>query len=191
MLQADVYQSVDDGGVVHLTNVPSEPHYQILLHVSFDVLGKIEDEKSSSGQEKQIFPYAALIRKAAQEQNLDQALLRAIITVESANNPHAVSSEGAVGLMQLMPDTAHRYGVLDRFDPGENIRAGAKYLHDLILLFHDDLPLALAAYNAGEDAVENHGNQIPPYPETREYVPRVMSLYKKYRMESLEAGIAK
>ena len=92
--------------------------------------------------------------------------------------------KGAARLMQLMPDTAKRYGVKNRLDPAQSIHGGARYLRDLIRLFKNDLQLAVAAYNAGENAVVRHGNRIPPYSETMTYVPRVMSYYKKYRTTS-------
>jgi soluble lytic murein transglycosylase-like protein len=106
-------------------------------------------------------------------------LLHAVIRVESAYNPSAVSSAGAVGLMQLMPGTAQRYGVVDRTDPVQNIEGGARYLRDLMAMFGSDLTLAIAAYNAGENAVIKYNNSIPPYPETQNYVRQVLSLYRR------------
>jgi soluble lytic murein transglycosylase-like protein len=116
--------------------------------------------------------------------------VKAVIAVESAFEPAAVSSKGALGLMQVMPDTGARYGVAaDRkrtleqklLDPDINVRIGTMYLRDLLALFADDLELALAAYNAGEQAVAHYANQIPPYPETREYVKLVRQFYEYYR----------
>jgi soluble lytic murein transglycosylase-like protein len=118
--------------------------------------------------------YAGLIERTAQRFNLHPELLHAVIRAESAYNPVAVSSAGAIGLMQLMPDTAARYGVSDIYDPGENVRGGARYLRFLLDMFDHDLRLALAGYNAGENAVVKYGNQIPPYPETQQYVRRVL-----------------
>jgi soluble lytic murein transglycosylase-like protein len=92
-----------------------------------------------------------------------------------------VSHKGAVGLMQLMPQTARRYGVRNMYDPAQNIQGGARYLRDLMGKFNNDLPLVLAAYNAGEDAIAQHGNRIPPYRETRSYVPRVLNFYRQYQ----------
>jgi soluble lytic murein transglycosylase-like protein len=103
-----------------------------------------------------------------------------VITVESGYNPSAVSRAGAVGLMQLMPETAKRYNVTNRHDPEQNIHAGAQYLSDLLRMFDNNLQLAIAAYNAGEQAVMKYGNRIPPYRETLAYVPKVMSFYKRY-----------
>jgi len=179
---ADVFRAVDRLGIVHLTNVPADQGYQILLRSPRCLSSDSKSKTSSASLRKNAFN--KIVARAAREQNLDQALLQAVIAVESGYDPQAVSSEGAVGLMQLMPATARRYGASNRYDPEENIQAGARYLRDLIDHFHDDLSLALAAYNAGEDAVVHYGNTIPPYPETREYVPRVMKLYQRYRANS-------
>jgi soluble lytic murein transglycosylase-like protein len=103
---------------------------------------------------------------------------RAVIVVESGFNPRALSKKGAVGRMQLNPKTAKRYGVKDIYDPEQNIRAGAHYLRDLLARFDGNLELALAAYNAGEDAVERYHRYVPPYPETMSYVPNVMRIYQ-------------
>jgi soluble lytic murein transglycosylase-like protein len=108
---------------------------------------------------------------------LDPRLVHAVIQAESGYDPRAVSHKGAVGLMQLMPATAQRYGVRDRHDPAANVRGGSRFLKDLLHEF-DDLKLALAAYNAGPQAVRSHGNRIPPYPETRTFVERVLRLYR-------------
>jgi soluble lytic murein transglycosylase-like protein len=101
--------------------------------------------------------------------------------VESGYDPHAVSRAGAVGLMQLMPDTARRYGVRNLRDPAQNVQAGARYLRDLMGKFDNDLTLALAAYNAGEEAVAQYGNRIPPFRETLNYVPKVLDVYRRHQ----------
>ncbi len=124
--------------------------------------------------------YATHIQAAAQAANVEPALIRAVISAESGYNPSALSRKGALGLMQLMPETAARYGVKDRLDPGQNIHGGTRYLSDLKRMFNNDLRLVIAAYNAGENAVVKYGNRIPPYPETMNYVPRVMKYYRKY-----------
>jgi len=108
---------------------------------------------------------------------IDASLLRAVIVVESAFDERAVSSRGARGLMQLTPATAVRFGVHDAFNPRQNVRAGAHYLRFLLDRYDNDLELVLAAYNAGEDAVDRYGRAVPPYKETRAYVPRVMRVY--------------
>jgi len=122
-----------------------------------------------------------LVAGAAADLNLDPALLLAVIHVESGFNPAALSPKGAVGLMQLMPATAGRYGSTDPRDPAFNVRAGAAHLQYLLDRY-GDMPLALAAYNAGEGAVERHGMRVPPYAETQAYVPRVMALYRDYQL---------
>ena len=123
--------------------------------------------------------YDPLIEQAAASQAIEANLLRAVIVVESGFNSRAVSARGAVGLMQLMPSTAHRFGASDLYDPGQNIAAGATYLRFLIDRFGHDWKLALAAYNAGENAVDRNGGRIPPYSETQAYVPRVLGIYQK------------
>ena len=120
-----------------------------------------------------------LIEQAAYRHQVDAKLVHAVIQTESAYNSSAQSSKGAMGLMQLMPDTARRFGVIDRNDPDQNVDGGTRYLKHLIKLFKPNLALALAAYNAGENAVINHNNSIPPYPETQNYVKQVLSLYNQ------------
>lgn len=116
------------------------------------------------------------MQRLARQYNIDPHLVQAIITVESNFNPRAVSRAGALGLMQLMPQTAARYQVDNPFDPEANIAGGLRYLYDLFQMFPGDLRLVLAAYNAGEGAVQRYAG-IPPYPETQQYVTRVMTLY--------------
>ena len=121
-----------------------------------------------------------MIEALAASHRVDTALIKAVIHAESAFNPYAISEKGAQGLMQLMPATALRYGVASAFDPHENLRGGISYLKDLLGQFGGDTRLALAGYNAGENAVERFGG-IPPFPETRHYVDKVLSLHKAYR----------
>lgn len=181
--RADIYQGTDAEGVVHLTNVPLDSSYQLLLRVPhLGIPAPAATKQDVIKPVKNKPDYKNVLSTAAREQNLDKALLRAVITVESAFDPQAVSSDGAVGLMQLMPATAKRYGVKNRYDPLQNVQGGAAYLHDLMQRFHNNLPLVLAAYNAGEHAVSHFGNHIPPYPETRRYVPRVLNLYHQYKL---------
>lgn len=125
-------------------------------------------------------PYRPLITESARKFHLDAELLTAIIQVESHFNPRAVSPKGCIGLMQLHPDTATRFGVRDAFDPAQNIRGGARYLRFLTDHFQGNLPLILAAYNAGENAVIKHQG-IPPYRETQQYVRKVTNLYESIK----------
>lgn len=124
--------------------------------------------------------YTQDITQIAAQYSLDPALMHAVISAESAYNPSAVSNKGAMGLMQLMPATARRFGVQDPFDPIANMHGGARYLRWLIDRFNNTY-LAVAAYNAGEGAVERYGNSIPPYEETQTYVTRVLNYYNSYR----------
>lgn len=120
-----------------------------------------------------------LIAQAAARHQVDAKLLHAVIQTESAYRPDVISSAGAVGLMQLMPATASRFGVIDSNNPEQNINGGTRYLRHLMDLFPDNLNLAVAAYNAGENSVLRHNNSIPPYPETQNYVKQVMALYNQ------------
>ena len=127
-------------------------------------------------------PFATLIDSAAREAALDPALVHAVIFVESGYNPAARSPKGAIGLMQVMPATASRYGVPDPArSPHANLRAGTRYLSDLVQQFDGRLELVLAAYNAGENAVLRHGQRIPPYRETQQYVPAVLAKYREWQ----------
>ena len=119
--------------------------------------------------------FSALLHDVAQEVEVPANLLHAVISVESAYDVTAVSPKGAQGLMQLMPATARRFGVMDPFDPRDNVRGGAMYLKWLLDRFEGDLQLAIAGYNAGEEAVVRAGYRVPPYAETQKYVPRVMA----------------
>lgn len=123
--------------------------------------------------------YDPIIERYADQFNVDPVLVRAVIQVESDFNPRCVSSKGAQGLMQLIPGTAKRYGVRNAFDPEQNIRGGVKYLADLLAMFNHDLHRALAAYNAGENAVIRYSG-IPPYAETTKYVTRALTVYYGY-----------
>ncbi len=129
--------------------------------------------------------YAPHITRIAAQHGVDPYLVHAVISAESAFNPNAVSPAGAMGLMQLMPATAERFGVSNAFEPIANINAGVRYLRWLLNHFNNDVQLALAGYNAGENAVIRHGRQIPPYAETQTYVPRVLRFYHYYRQQAL------
>jgi soluble lytic murein transglycosylase-like protein len=171
-----IYTYLDAQGQRHYTDVPDNNRYRLLDLSPQDrtVSGERYDALllAKAGQ------YDAIIEKAAISTEVEANLLRAVIVVESGFNSHAVSKRGAVGLMQLMPATATRYGVSNPYDPLQNVHAGARYLKFLMGHFGNNVRLALAAYNAGEDAVDRNGGQIPPFYETQVYVPRVMKIYK-------------
>jgi len=171
-----IYSYVDDQGTRHYTDVPDNNRYRLLVLSSQD--------RTSAGDryDAQLLAratqYDSIIEHAAISSAVEANLLRAVIVVESGFNSRALSKRGAVGLMQLMPATASRFGVSNPYDPRENIHGGARYLKFLIDRFGHDVRLALAAYNAGEQAVDRNGGQIPPFTETLAYVPRVLKIYK-------------
>jgi soluble lytic murein transglycosylase-like protein len=124
-----------------------------------------------------------LVQRVASTYGLQAGLLKAIIEVESGFNAQARSPKGAIGLMQVMPATAARYGDYDLYSPEQNVDVGARYLRDLLRMFNGDIQLAVAAYNAGENAVKRHGYRIPAYAETMRYVPMVMERFERSRMQ--------
>ena len=131
-------------------------------------------------------PYALEIDRAARSEGLDPALVHAVIDIESRHNAKAISPKGAIGLMQVMPETAARFGKGFRLAAvDDNLRAGTHYLRVLVEMFDQRLDLALAAYNAGEGAVSRYGNHIPPYAETRHYVPAVMARYQEWKRRAI------
>jgi soluble lytic murein transglycosylase-like protein len=174
-----IYTYVDADGLRHYTDVPDNNRYRLLILSPKDrtVSGDRYDSMllAKAGQ------YDSIIEKAAILASVEPNLLRAVIVVESGFNSRAVSKRGAMGLMQLMPATATRFGASNPYDPRENVRAGARYLKFLIDRFGQDVRLALAAYNAGEEAVARNGGQIPPFTETMAYVPRVLKIYSMLR----------
>lgn len=132
-------------------------------------------------------PYSRQIDAAAHKASLDPALVHAVIAIESGYRQNAVSPKGATGLMQVLPDTAARYGIAGtERSVDANLKAGTRYLRDLLLQFDNRIDLALAAYNAGEGAVLRYANRIPPYRETQHYVPAVMARYAEFRGDSLK-----
>lgn len=172
-----IYMFVDDEGMRHYTDMPDDNRYRLIVNVTRD--------RTASGQRydarllARSSQYDPIIENAAAAQALEPNLLRAVIVVESGFNSRALSPKGAVGLMQLMPATAHRFGISNLYDPSQNVAAGARYLKFLMTRFGNNVRLALAAYNAGEDAVQRSGGQIPPFSETQAYVPRVLGIYQK------------
>ncbi|NLN60974.1 MAG: lytic transglycosylase domain-containing protein [Deltaproteobacteria bacterium] len=170
---ADIYKFIDDDGVTHLTNIPTESNRNyILLIKEKRVIMKVKGD---------VAQYDDIIRKASEKYDVDYALIKAVIKAESNFNHRAVSPVGAQGLMQLMPKTASSLNVQDSFHPENNINGGVRYLRYLLRLFNGNLSLALAAYNAGEGAVARYNNRIPPYPETQTYVQRVLQYLEQYR----------
>lgn len=180
---ANVYAYTADDGTVNLSNVPSDDRYRVLILDQKEnvVATSLVDSRKPPLTRTNKVQYNQIVEEIARVYELDGALLHAVITAESNYNPKAVSRKGAIGLMQLMPETAKRYGVADSFDAVQNLNGGAKYLRDLLKLFNSDVSLALAAYNAGENAVVKYGNRIPPIRETKDYVPKVLGFYRKYQ----------
>ena len=177
---ADVYQYRDARGQVLLTDKPMRG--MTLLKRYSIATGRSLPARSSGGSalaemRQRREKLAPLIEQAAHDSQLRPELIHAVVRAESAYRANAVSRAGAVGLMQLMPATAERYGVDDRHNAEQNLRGGTRYLRDLLVMFDYDLQLALAAYNAGENAVIRYGNQIPPFDETQGYVRKVIRFY--------------
>ena len=170
-----IYRFVDEVGFVHYTDRPVDARYRARVVV----MASRNWSRYAPGPAR--VRYQDAVAEAAETHGLEKALLNAVITVESGFNARSVSPKGAIGLMQLMPQTAKRYGADDPFDPKQNLNAGAKYLKDLLAMFDNDIRLALAAYNAGEKAVLRYGRTIPPYRETRRYVPSVLRHLETFR----------
>jgi soluble lytic murein transglycosylase-like protein len=185
--RADVFSFTDTQGVAHFSNVPADARYRLLLASPVPPGPRARPRKSVDWLAKSA-TYDLMIENAAFANTLNPALIRAMIVVESGFNPRAVSKRGAVGLMQLRPETARRYGVANIYDPGENIRAGTRYLADLMTLYGSDTELALAAYNAGETAVARYGGHIPPFRETLEYVPSVLRIFRALWAQEIAAA---
>ncbi|MFU8857010.1 MAG: lytic transglycosylase domain-containing protein [Deferrisomatales bacterium] len=158
---ADIYSARRPDGSVSFTDTPTAPEYSVVIRETPPVL-----------------PWRDVAEREAGRHGLDPRLVRAVIYVESGENPRAVSPKGAQGLMQLMPGTADELGVGNPFRPRENIQGGVSYLASMLQRFGGDLELALAAYNAGPGAVQRHGG-IPPYPETQRYVKKVLEVYRR------------
>lgn len=203
----DIYGYVDEKGVAHFAAAALDSRYQLFFKAgqNFDTangigpLGRGGKGRHSAGVPTasqallQLFNASpgyktakAALRDASRAHSIDYELLQAVIAAESGFDAEAVSPKGAIGLMQVMPDTAERYGVrtdaratIEKklFDPRLNIATGSRYLRDLIAMFPGQIDLALAAYNAGEGAVQKAGNRIPNYPETQNYVATVLQLY--------------
>jgi hypothetical protein len=208
---ADIWGYVDESGRSHIATEKLDDRYQLFFKGGVrvdppdarDVAAALDAKSREEFQNTPLFQrmtnqpnarrFEPLIQQYAKLHKLDPALVKAVIAVESAFQPDAVSPKGALGLMQIIPDTGERYGIVgDRkrtaiqklLDPATNLRIGTRHLRELLGLFAQDLELALAAYNAGEQAVERYARTIPPFPETRQYVKLVQKFYAVYRPPS-------
>jgi len=179
--RADIYMYRDTRGGLHFSNAPTEPQYQYYMPDlrSWKVRGWGRTGRIDGARRK---AYDKLINEVAQRHHVDTALVKAVIRAESDFVPEAVSPKGALGLMQLMPATARSHGVWRAFEPRENVEGGVTHLRYLLDRYNGNLRLALAAYNAGEKAVDSHGG-VPPYPETWEYLTRVLRFRESYLSE--------
>jgi hypothetical protein len=212
-LWADVYKYRDAQGRLHFTDAPMEKSSgyrlvwqkqriepQVVAHEGLRGRATARQKKPEAGvsafkgswmsdaaRENRDL-YGKMIDEAARKVKLRPELLHAVVMAESRYDPNAESDAGAQGLMQLMPATAERYGVSNRLDPRQNVKGGSRYLRDLLKMFRFNLNLALAGYNAGENAVIRHGNKIPPYDETQGYVRKVLGYYQENRIRSAIAG---
>ena len=174
--RADFYKYVDEDGVLHITNVPTSAKYEWMMR---ERRVRIPTDKATTSRKD----FDEIINSASQRYGVDPTLVKAIVKAESDFDATAVSRVGARGLMQLMPQTARDMGVRDIHDPQDNVEGGIRYLSKLLKMFDWKLNLAIAAYNAGENAVLKYGT-IPPYSETQNYVKRVMYYYNSYRSEA-------
>jgi soluble lytic murein transglycosylase-like protein len=184
----EVYSFVDADGVLHFTNAPSDPRYQKVRRTK-DVAGLYRSPTSTRGAPQSRAlpaagrpgPYLDHIRAASSKYRLPEALILAVMAVESNFDPRALSDKGAMGLMQLMPGTARDLYVSDAWDPAQNIEGGSRYLRLLANQYAGDIIRTLAAYNAGPEAVRRAGDTVPDIPETKEYVRKVVALYQAYK----------
>ncbi len=167
---ADIYMYIDSNGVLHFSNVPTSSQYRLYIK---ERPGRTPDGVNPRG-------YDRIIREAARRHGLSEPLIKAIIKAESNFNPRAVSKKGAKGLMQIMPKNFNSLNIRNPFNPRENIMGGAKYFKKMHTRYKGKLPLALAAYNAGPTMVDKY-KTIPPFPETRNYVEKVMKYYYVFK----------
>lgn len=185
----DIFLLESEGSSLILSNIPEGQGYAVLVAepvsepaaanaplVKAD--GAALSHKLSESARDRARRYAPMVSEVARDNKMDAGLLHAVAAAESAYNPAARSSKGAMGIMQLMPATAARYGVTDPYDAKQNLTGGARYLSDLMRMFNNDTRLALAAYNAGENAVLRYGGKVPPFRETEAYVPKVLDYYR-------------
>lgn len=182
--QTKIYKCVKNGEVAYTDKPPKRSRCKLIYQKRGIPIASYQTQVGTNRSiplHQKYEDYQSLIQEVAASTSLEPALLHAVIQTESAFNPKAVSPKGAVGLMQLMPATAKRFGVTDRTDATSNVYGGARYLRYLLGMFNNNMKLALAGYNAGENAVKRYGNKIPPYRETKGYVKKVMRLYRAYK----------
>lgn len=180
-----VYVGVSESGSVVLSSNPDETASTLLIEAEKLPLPRPISVPTEAPRLSAIpSDYRAFVQEASQATQVPSELIHAVISVESNYNPRALSPKGAQGLMQLMPQTAKRFGSVNSWDPRQNILTGSKYLRWLLDFFDQNVELAVAAYNAGESAVVNAGRQIPQYAETVRYVPKVMSIFKKSKSQT-------
>jgi soluble lytic murein transglycosylase-like protein len=184
---AEVYSYVDDEGVLHFSNAPTDARYR-KVHRTSGESGVYRPSPqararpvASPGARPTVEQWREHIRQAAEKYKLPEALLLAVMAVESNYDHQALSEKGAMGLMQLMPGTAKEMYVSDAWDPAQNIDGGARYLRVLANQYGGDMVKTLAAYNAGPEAVRRAGGTVPGIPETQEYVRKVVALYQSFK----------
>lgn len=170
---ADIYMYIDSQGVMHFTNTPTSTQYRVYIK---------EKPKRSRGKLQDMDRYDDIIAEAERRHGVDAPLIKAMVRAESAFDPRAVSHKGALGLMQIMPTNLKRLKVSDPYNPWDNIMGGTRYFKQMLERFEGQLPLALAAYNAGPHKVE-HYRGIPPFNETQNYVRKVMRFYAGFKSE--------
>ena len=176
---ANIYSFRDENGVTHFSNLPHlDKRYKLVYRIPVSGQYRPNAWSANGPSAVDISRLVPIINDMARAHGVDAKLIHAVIRAESGYNANALSPKGAVGLMQLIPATAQRYGVQDSYDPAQNLAGGVRYLRDLLTMFNGNLELAIAGYNAGENAVVRAGNRIPPYPETMAYVPKVMGFYR-------------
>lgn len=173
---ADIYQYTDEGGVLHFTNVGGGKSHRKLAVEPKRIEVIQPSDRSSSSSTTYLSTYSDIINEACDKHGVDPALVHAIVKVESDFNAYAVSRKGAMGLMQLMPQTAVELNVKNSFSPTENIHGGVKYIRYLLDRYEGNIQLALAAYNSGETNVKKWGT-IPPFRETQQYVKKILRIY--------------
>ena len=184
---ADIYSFKDEKGIVHFTNIKGlDNRYKLIRKEDGSAMipATAATTRVFMPSQADIDRYSNIIQTAAKAYGVEASLVHAVISAESGYDRYAVSRTGAMGLMQLMPETARRYGVQNIMDPTENIHGGVRYIADLLQMFKGRVDLAIAAYNAGENAVIRAGHKIPNYAETRHYVPKVLGFYKNFQARS-------